>query len=213
MIFVCDNILGKSVKSNPAFTVRLRRIRERARGLSVPSLSCKDRFSKIGIRNDDKHIFACVDPLILLKIGLEKKTLSHSFTHHVCVISSTLTTSFHAKKQRCLKFVRKSSTTGCHSPSIAYKTLSALAKWWEMLIRKVVFKKAQANLYIVHTRYTQTIIKTTIGKKTSKTLICKCHSISKCGVNHTLFRFVQYKLFYPHFLRREKETNCIVFFR
>ena len=131
----------------------------------VPSLFRNDRLSKIGIRKGDRHIFVCLDPLTLLKSGVEKKTLSHSHTNHLCVISTTLNTSFQAYKQRCLQCVRKSSTTGCHSPSIAYKTCSALAKWWEMLIRKVVFKKTQANLYIVHTRYTQKIIKTTIGKQ------------------------------------------------
>ena len=69
----------------------------------------------------------------------------------------------------------------------------------------MVWKKPQANLYIVHTRYDH--------RKTKKTpLICKFHLTSKCGVNHTL-DFLQYKLFHPHFPRREKEQKCIVFFR
>ena len=70
-----------------------------------------------------------------------------------------------------------------------------------MLIRKSGLKE---NLYIVHTRYTQKIIKTTIGKQ--KNFLNTYLQMWRKSYSISIY-------FSTHFPGREKENKCIVFFR
>ena len=126
----------------------------------IPPLSCKDRFSKIGIRNCDRHIFVCLEPpppLHSLRVDYKRtqNIITLTYLPLVCNIYN-IKHFIPSLKHRCLKLFRKSSTTGCHSPSTAYKTLSALANRWEILIRKSGLKETTSkSIYCTQSVHTK----------------------------------------------------------